>query len=214
MEFVRERDFFANYRDGLSDDAEVSSAVVESIVEVLTRYNTVVWENRFIVGGVVEQILGASARALGIDVLNAGKQNQGYDLELPGDVSAGISVKGVFASTSGKHNLVNLRSADKQLDRDDCLKRWSRATLFVMTDIGIGYADRDMNGDCVSPSADAVQISGKGLKEWWSENPEWLVSLPIPPKPKGPAIRVASDAVGRDILEGFPILLPHWKAEI
>jgi hypothetical protein len=214
MGFDRERVFFAQYRDGLSGNLAVSSATVKAIAEVLTRYNTVVWENRFIVGGVVEQILGASARALGLDVLNAGKQNQGYDLELPGDVPAGISVKGVFASTGGKHNLVNLRSADRHLSRDECLQRWSRATLFVMTGVGIGYSDRSMNGDCVSPSADAVQISGKCLKEWWSENPEWLINLPIPPKPAGPAIRVASDAVGRDILEGFPVLLPHWKAEI
>ncbi len=214
MGFGRERAFFAEYRAGMLGDQGVSTAVVGAIGEVLSRYNTVVWENRFIVGGVVEQVLGASARALGIDVLNAGKRNQGYDLELPGEVPAGISVKGVFASTGGKHNLVNVRNTGGKITLTDCHKKWSRATMFVMAGVGIGYADREMNADLLSPSSDAVQISGRGLKEWWREHPAWVIELAIPAKQSGPAVRVASDAVSMDVLADFPALTDFFIPEI
>jgi hypothetical protein len=209
--FRLERNFFRELSSGLAADQELRKELSESVQTVLTRYNTSVWENRFIAGGVVEQIIGATARDLGLSVENAGKQNQGYDLEICSDPIVGISIKGVFASVGGMHNLVNVRSSDPDRDLSD---RWSTATLFVMSGVGIGYTDPEFGAEFLKSSSDALQISGRKLREWWSVNPEWLIDVPIPPKPTGLANRVASDAVSLDIFADFPRLHRSWKPEI
>jgi|GEM_PF-338361 len=210
-DFLQERDFFSRYREGLLRDTTLSGEVSTAIRVVLDRYNTTVWENRFIVGGVVEQIIGASARELGLVVANAGKQNQGYDLELDKTRDLGISIKGIFASTGGMHNLVNFRSSGES---EDLRSRWSRATIFVMSDVGVGYIDPQMGSEFLHQTADALQISGKKLKAWWDEHPEWLVSVAIPKKSNLEATRVASDAVSWDIFNDFSRLRKNWQPEI
>ena len=119
-DFDVKRNFFSNYRIQLSENTELKSEITRSIAAVLQRYDTKVWENRFIVGGVVEQIIGSSARSLGFNIRNAGKNNQGYDLELSDDNGVGFSIKAIFASINGKHNLINKRggiSNEKDIDR-------------------------------------------------------------------------------------------------
>lgn len=209
--FSSERAFYLLYKEAIEKDAVLLSEVVAAIDAVLTRYNTVVYENRFIVGGVVEQIIGASARDLGLEVQNAGKQNQGYDLELGVADGAGISIKGVFASTGGRHNLINIRSSES--DRD-LRELWTTATIFVMSEIGIGYTDPLFGADFLHPTKDALQISGGLLKKWWAQHPEWLIEAPIPRKPSGPASRVASDAVSLDIFGDFKRLARSFRPEI
>ncbi len=211
LQFTNERAFFMLYKEALESDLVLLAEIVAAVDAVLTRYNTTVWENRFIVGGVVEQIIGASARALGLEVQNAGKQNQGYDLELEGPSGVGISIKGVFATTNGLHNLVNVRSSSN--DRD-LRERWSTATIFVMSEVGIGYTDPRFGAGFLNTTSDALQISGRSLKAWWNENPEWLIDAPIPKKPVGPAMRVASDAVSFDIFSDFDRLKRSWRPEI
>lgn len=211
LQFSSERTFFQLYKDALEADRVLLAEIVAAINAVLTRYNTTVWENRFIVGGVVEQIIGASARELGLEVQNAGKQNQGYDLELEGPSGVGISIKGVFATTNGMHNLVNVRSSSRERDLRE---RWMTATIFVMSEVGMGYTDPIFGAGFLNATSDALQISGRHLKEWWDDNPEWLVSAPIPRKPVGPAMRVASDAVSFDIFSDFDRLKRSWRPEI
>jgi hypothetical protein len=193
-------------------DPALLSDVISAIGVTLDRYNTTVWENRFIVGGVVEQIIGASARAIGLDVENAGKTNQGYDLRISALPEIGISIKGVFASVNGRHNLINVRG-DHQEGLSD---RWNRATIFVMSGVGIGYVDPEFGRDLISSSGDAVQISGKGLRAWWvSTQGDWIIEATVPAKPAaGPTIRVASDPVSLDVLQGYPRLSRHWRAEV
>ena len=211
QQFSSERAFYLLYKEAIERDLVLLRELVAAIDAVLTRYNTSVWENRFIVGGVVEQIIGASARDLGLDVQNAGKQNQGYDLELDGPNGAGISIKGVFATTNGMHNLVNVRGSDPERDLRD---RWTTATIFVMAEVGIGYTDPLFGAEFLNPTGDALQISGRLLREWWEAHPEWLISARIPRKPDVPATRVASDAVSLDIFSDFPRLQRSWRPEI
>jgi hypothetical protein len=209
--FELQRDFFKKYRKLITSNYAIEVEVTNSISAVLHRYNTVVWENRFIVGGVVEQVIGASARALGIDIRNAGKQNQGYDLELNDENHSGISIKAVFASTKGKHNLVNTRSTNNGgVDPS----RWQSATIFVMAGVGMGYIDPEFGSNLVTSTSDAIQISGKGLQEWWDHNPEWLIPIEISNKPTGEASRVASDAVSFDVFQDFQTLKKFWEPEI
>ena len=211
QQFSSERAFFLLYKEAIERDPILLAEVVAAIDAVLTRYNTSVWENRFIVGGVVEQIIGASARDLGLDVENAGKQNQGYDLELEGSARTGISIKGVFATANGMHNLVNVRTSNPDRDLRD---RWTTATIFVMSEVGIGYTDPYFGAEFLNPTGDALQISGRNLRQWWADHPEWIISAPIPRKPKGPAVRVASDAVSFDIFSDFDRLKRSWRPEI
>ncbi len=209
--FEVQRSFFRKYRDLITSNYSIEVEVTNSISAVLHRYNTVVWENRFIVGGVVEQVIGASARALGIDIRNAGKQNQGYDLELGDENHSGVSIKAVFASTKGKHNLVNTRSTNHGgVDPS----RWQSATIFVMAGVGMGYIDPEFGSNLVTSTSDAIQISGKGLQEWWVTNPEWLIPIEISNKPTGEASRVASDAVSFDVFQDFQTLKKFWEPEI
>ena len=209
--FDEQRSFFKEYRKLMTSNYAIEVEVSKSIAAVLQRYNTVVWENRFIVGGVVEQVIGASARALGIDIRNAGKQNQGYDLELNDLNHSGVSIKAVFASTKGKHNLVNTRSTNQGgVDPS----RWQSATIFVMAGVGMGYIDPDFGAGLVTSTSDAIQISGKGLQDWWVMNPEWLIPIEISNKPTGEASRVASDAVSFDVFQDFHTLKRFWEPEI
>lgn len=209
--YAVQREFFQSYRSLMWSNSSIRVEVTSSIAAVLKRYNTVVWENRFIVGGVVEQVIGASARALGIEIRNAGKQNQGYDLELNDKNQSGVSIKAVFASTKGKHNLVNTRS--QTLGGVDP-SRWQSATIFVMSGVGMGYIDPEFGSDLVTSTSDAIQISGKGLQDWWALNPEWLIPIEIPNKPTGEASRVASDAVSFDVFQDFQTLKKFWEPEI
>ena len=211
LQFSNERAFFLLYKEGLEADRILLDEIIAAVDAVLTRYNTTVWENRFIVGGVVEQIIGASARDLGLDVQNAGKQNQGYDLELESPSGIGISIKGVFATTNGMHNLVNVRSSNHERDLRES---WLTATIFVMSEVGMGYVDPLFGADFLNATSDALQISGRMLKQWWKENPQWLINAPIPKKPVGPAMRVASDAVSFDIFSDFDRLKRSWRPEI
>jgi len=213
--FAQQRRFFGDYRDLLGRSHPLRREVIEAIATVLRLYNTAVWENRFIVGGVVEQIIGSSARALGFAVRNAGKSNQGYDLQLSGDPVVGISVKGAFAKKQGGTiNLINLRKKDGQLTQAEAAKRWSSATIFVIAGVGIGYADHEQIPDLVISTADAIQIKGEDLVSWWRSNPEWLIDADVPVKPKGPTVRVASDAVSLDVFADFSQLGAHWEREI
>ena len=215
VRFEQQRRFFGDYRDLLGGSHSLRREVIDAIAAVLRLYNTAVWENRFIVGGVVEQIIGSSARALGFDVRNAGKSNQGYDLQLSGDPVVGISVKGAFAKKQGGTiNLINLRKKDGQLTQAEAAKRWSSATIFVIAGVGIGYADHEQIPDLVISTADAIQIKGEDLASWWRSNPEWLIDADVPVKPKGPTVRVASDAVSLDVFADFSQLGAHWEREI
>lgn len=203
--FEREREFFTTYRDRLKGDEELIAQVEAAFLEMHDRYDTKIWENRFVAGGLTEQIIGSSARALGIDVANAGKHNQGYDLELPS--REGISIKGSFASTSGQIRLIN------NLGRGS--RAWADGTLFPMAGIGIGYADPDLCPGFTSQSGDALVLSGKRLKNFWIANPGWLVEfVNIPPKSTSAYTAVASDVVAFEMFQRYPRLRDNFKAEI
>ena len=210
-DFDTQRKFFSEYRIQLSENSGLKSEITHSIAAVLQRYDTKVWENRFIVGGVIEQIIGSSARSLGFNIRNAGKNNQGYDLELSDENAAGISIKAVFASVNGKHNLINKRGG---ISNDKDIDRWKSATMFVLSGIGIGYVDPVFCSDLVTSSGDAIQISGKGIQNFWKTNPQWFIEIEIPKKIASSNSRVASDAVSFDLFQDFQTLRIFWEPEV
>jgi len=214
MGFDLERTFATGFFGALSRDSDLRGEIVAAMTECLSRYDTGPWENRFIVGGVFEQILGSAARELGLHVQNAGARLQGYDLELADD--RGISVK--FASgrvqRSARFRLTNSQGA---------AGAWRRGTLFVQTGLGIGYADPDLAPGITTTSGDgkSLDIYLLPLLGLWgveapparpatslppqaqvtfAPDPRYFLHLPIPERPKIRAPRLASDPIARDVL--------------
>lgn len=215
-------DFFA----ALGSDPTIQAELTAAIDECFRRYDTGPFENRFIVGSVVEQILGATARALGFQVENAGAHRQAYDLELaPG---YGLSVK--YTSDDGRAAKVRLTNSQ------GAVGVWNTGTIFVMAGVGIGYADAGMAPGITIAGGDgrSLDISLERVKALWNipatqargPAPEWLASMPIPTAVPGyflpvsvparavvRAPRLAGDPIAMDILQSgrSQTLLHHFK---
>lgn len=206
--FHEERAFWIALKSGLDADPDLAAEVSAALTEANRRYDTKIYENRFIVGGITEQIIGSAARALGIAVDNAAKALAGVDLRLP--KGGGLSVKAVFAATWSSVRLINT------LGSSGSARTWSEATIFVIRDVGIGYADPSVLAEATRFTGDALEIKSEALKQLWSATPSLLCSsVRVPSKPKkvnNP--RAASDLVSHDLLSSYTLLGPHWKAEL
>src|SRR3990172_8976444 len=132
--YEQERAIFRRFKTELERN-EVLRREVESAIEaLLSEYNTTLHENRFVVGGVLEHIIGAAMRAAGIEATNVGKFNPRIDISAPG--AEGFSVKGGFTG-AGPIRLINVLG-------EGVGGGWQEATIFVLTGIGIAYADPEL----------------------------------------------------------------------
>lgn len=225
--FQAPRFFARRFLGALSNNPQLQGEILAAIDEALKRYDTGPFENRFAVGGIIEQILGSAARALGLQINNAGARLQKYDLELsPGQ---GLSVKAKFGlySRSTKVRLTNSQGATGV---------WDTGTLFVLTGVGIGYADVGLAPGATVLSGDqhSLDIAVLPLLHLWGfqprmqkgQPPPWLsgmtmpthapgyfLQMPIPDRPAVPAPRLVSDPLALDILQSghSPQLLTNFK---
>lgn len=206
--FAEERAFWYELRTGLRNDPDLAGEVSAALAEANRRYDTVIFENRFIVGGITEQIIGSAARALGIEIRNAAKALAGVDLRLP--AGGGLSVKAVFSSTWSSVRLINTLGAGGSE------RRWEEATIFVIRDVGIGYADPEYLKEATSFTGDAVELKSAVLRELWLERPHLLCdTVTVERKPKHPNNpRAASDLVSHDLLASYSRLGRHWSPEL
>ena len=205
MAFEYERHFFQELRQGLQKNPGLVLEIEGALTAVHDRYDTTIWANRFVAGGVTEQIIGSAARSLGIEVNNAGKLNQGYDLELPS--GEGMSIKAVFASKGGQVRLIN--------NMGPGTRQWQDAAIFPMTGVGIGYLDPDLTPGITKSSGDALVIPSRELKRFWADNPEWLIDfVAVAEKSKGGNTAVASDVVAFELFQRFPTLMENFRPEI
>jgi hypothetical protein len=214
--FAAERQFFLDFAERLGAARELQAEVLGAIADILARYNTTIPENRFIVGGVIEQILGSAARAVGLAVTNVAKTQHGHDLVL--GPSAGLSVKAHLAPSGGSVTLINTRGTS-----EDAV--WRTATLFVVRGVGIGYADPVLLPGKAVRTSDSINLPLSALLALWNPLPDlftglpaaprqWLVPIRIPTKPQVTTRRVVSDREAHDIfMGGYPSLLANWQAE-
>jgi len=225
--FEVERSFASDYFTALSFERDLQQEIVAAIDETLRRYDTGPFENRFGVGGVIEQVLGSSARAMGFDVKNVGAHRQKFDLELSN--GTGVSVKAQFGrySRSSRVRLTNSQGAEGT---------WDTGTLFVLTGLGIGYADRGLAPDATLHAGDdkSLDVAVIPLLHLWGvtprsqkgKPPQWLreltmpehvpgffVPLPIPDRATVTAPRLISDPIALDILQSgrSPRLLSDFR---
>ena len=189
-----ERQFFAAFKRAVeAEERQIALREYEqAIANVISEYNTAIYENRFVVGGVVEVLLLALIRSAGIGAMPCGSEETGGDILLPsGEL---ISVKANFTGT-GSLRLINKQGGGN--------RPWTVPTLFVLAGLGILYGDPSMaqSGD-LEDTNDAIQIKRKALVRW-GDDLKNLIQLDIPRKPKASTAgesKKASDAIARDIL--------------
>lgn len=191
MNFNSEQRYFNHFRNNLSDDAKAEYEL--GIKNLLERYNTTIYENRFIVGGVVEVFTLALLRSTGIAVFDYGSETAAGDLILP--EGRMFSVKSSFTKT-GDIRLVNTMGESDTV--------WKTATLFVLSNVGIVYGDPSMvvEGD-LKRVKDALTIKRAAVNRF-AEDVSNLVAMDIPLKPPKEATgksHKASTAVARQLMD-------------
>jgi len=202
-----ERDRFSQFRNEIARQPDVKTAMEQAIQEIFGRYDTRVRENRFVVGGVIEHIVGAAIRACHVPVRHRGLTTIDVDLVFE-DVQGGYSVKSIFRATATR--LVNVLSGEAPT-RD----RWRAATLFLVGG-GIVYADPDLqwwrvNMDrCIRPRTDALEVRRDCVEEFAQRNPQWAIACNFPAGRGGSVGRsIASADVAAQILRSYPVLFSH-----
>lgn len=206
MAFSVERNFFSEFKAGLDKKPVVLDEFLAACRAVNVRFDTAIYENRFIVGGVVEQLLGASMRAVGCDIDNVAKTSRGVDLSLP-TLDGGFSVKAQF-KRGPEIRLVNTMGGS------GASAEWTHATIFVIVGVGIGYADPDLVTSGLVPRSDVLTLKTSALAEMWATQTGFLIQCDVPAKPmKSSHTRVASDVVAQDIMIEFENLQVHYRPE-
>ena len=206
MAFESERRLFADYKSGIEDTSVVLDEFLAACRAVNLRFDTAIYENRFIVGGVVEQLVGASMRSVGCEIDNVAKTSRGVDLSSP-TLDLSFSVKAQFKK-GPEIRLVNTMGGS------GANAVWTHATIFVIVGVGIGYADPDLVISGLVPRSDVLTLKVSALAELWASQKQYLIQCDIPAKPaKSSHSRVASDVVAQDIMIDFKNLLVHYRPE-
>ena len=190
MNFERERNCFYHLKNNISDEAKTEFE--RGVGDLIQIYNTTIYENRFLVGGVVEVFTLALMRSTGIEIEPCGDVGVGGDLILPTEEM--FSVKGCFTERR-EVTLINTRDASNT--------PWTTATLFVLSGIGIVYGDPSMVGeDDLKRTQDGLKIKDVTVNRLAIE-PTNRISMSIPFKPSTEEAiysKKMSDAVALQIM--------------
>ncbi len=191
MSFNSERRAFATLLECYSQDA--LDEYVTAIRTLLERYNTTIYENRFVVGGAVEIFTCALLRTTGLAVNLYAAEEKSGDLLLP--QGKHLSVKGSFAGGPQDVKLIN------QLGSGE--RAWDTATLFVISEVGIVYGDPGLvAAEHIKQTADGVVLKRAAIKAL-IEDTNNVLAADIPRKPPTQMTgfsHKASAAVARQVL--------------
>ena len=190
--YTPHRKIYRQLRDGLTDSPDVLDELLRALGLLISEYDTSIRENRFIAGGATERILAATMRCVGISEARA----RGLDLD-DEDIVVGdyqISVKASFTGGRQAIRLINTLG--------DSAAMWRTATIFVLANRGIGYADPDLLPDVARSSRDAVILPRGPLDTLHDAQPEWMLGCDVPAKSQDASQRrAASEAVATEILQ-------------
>lgn len=190
--FSAERTAFRQFKQAVENDKVLKSDIEIALKELLGRFATTIYENRFVVGGALEVIMVAALRAAGIDATDVGAQEERLDIRIP---NGGFSIKGHF-SGSGNIRLINVLGDSEQAN-------WNEATLFVLHGVGIGYADPELLSSvgAIQRTSDAIVIRYSALRAFFGDHPEWLIECEVPQSVQDKdASELVSRAIARQIL--------------
>ena len=182
---------YRQLREGLTNSPEVLDELLRALGLLISEYDTSIRENRFIAGGATERILAATMRCIGINEARA----RGLALD-DEDIVVGdcqISVKASFTGGRQAIRLINTLGNSAAV--------WRTATIFVLANRGIGYADPDLLSNVARASSDAVILPRVPLDDLHDTQPEWLLRCDVPAKSQDASQRrAASEAVATEIL--------------
>lgn len=190
--YARHREIYRQLRDGLTSSPDVLDELLRALGLLISEYDTSIRENRFIAGGATERILATTMRSVGI----ANARARGLDLSDEDIVVDGhqISVKASFTGGRQAIRLINTLG--------DSRAEWRTATIFVLANRGIGYADPDLLPGTARASRDAVILPRTPLDDLHDMQPEWLLRCAVPAKAQDASQRrAASEAVATEILQ-------------
>ena len=190
--YAPHREIYMRLREGLTSSSDVLDELLRALGLLISEYDTSIRENRFIAGGATERILAATMRSVGISQARA----RGLDLD-DEDIVVGdcqISVKASFTGGRQAIRLINTLG--------DSAATWRTATIFVLANRGIGYADPDLLPDVARSSRDAVILPRPPLDDLHDTQPQWLLRCDVPAKSQDASQRrAASEAVATEILQ-------------
>jgi hypothetical protein len=174
--FNRERDGFRTLSNGFD---QIRSEFQDAVLRLFTRFDTRIRENRFVVGGALEIIVGAAFRACGVNVLHRGATEMSLDLIFE-DQKGGYSIKSMLRADTTR--LINV------LGHQPSVQDWQAATLFLIPS-GIVYADpalpwwQENASRAIRARSDALEISRKHIEKFAGSHPNWTIScsLSVPP---------------------------------
>lgn len=191
-QFRQEFRVFRRLKSNCSEEAKVEYETAIAMVQ--RRFNTTIYENRFVVGGAIEVFTCALLRSVGIDcTLYADRETAG-DILLPN--SKKLSVK---SRLTGKQTMITLMNK-----QGGGLRPWNTATLFVLADVGIVFGAPDMvDQDSIRDYPDKVTLLGNAIRTL-AENPMNVFSCSVarkePTEMTGLSYK-ASSIIARDIME-------------
>ncbi len=192
MPWADERRVFAKLVNGFRSRPAVLDEFLTALGILISEYDTSIRENRFIAGGATERILATTMRTLGIDARARGLEQDDEDI-MVGDLP--LSVKSSFTGKRDALRLVNTLGHNRK-------QRWRVATVFILANRGIGYADPDLLPNAVEFSGDALILRRALLDEMHVRSPEWLFGCAVPAKGTDVSQRrAASEAVSVEILQ-------------
>ena len=193
INYQQARATFAHFKAGLEIQQDVLNEFLAAVALLVADYNTTYRENRFIVGGAVEEMVAAAMRCVGIeDVRSVGIASIGPDVFVG---AQGFSLKTSFTGRREAIGLINKQG--------DSSPQWVDPTIFVLAGAGIGYADPVLLPNSTRQGGDQVALPRAPLYEMFRQNPDWLLTCDVPIKPPTdqPPRSVASRAVAVEILQ-------------
>ena len=190
-DYAPHRGIYRRLHEGLEKSPDVLDELLRALGLLISEYDTSIRENRFIAGGATERILATTMRCVGI----ANARARGLDLTDEDIVVGGhqISVKASFTGGRQAIRLINTLGNSSAT--------WQTATIFVLANRGIGYADPALLPDVAKASSDAVILPRKPLDDLHDAQPQWLLRCAVPAKAQDVSQRrAASEAVATEIL--------------
>ncbi|MXZ43695.1 MAG: hypothetical protein F4Z01_01750 [Gammaproteobacteria bacterium] len=170
MSFSSERGVFNLLKEECSDKGKLE---YEQALRVLVdQYNTTIYENRFIVGGVVEVLTYALLKSVGIGCDLYSNVAKSGDIILENEKK--ISVKSQFTGRLSAIKLMNKQGGGKRV--------WNTATLFVIANVGMVFGTPKMvDSEYVQDTNDGLELKVKGIRQLIS-NERNIFEIEVPQK--------------------------------
>jgi len=199
MKYKSAQNLFKCYAKKFKEDVLLQEEFLDAINKILNLYDTKIYENRLIVGGVIEFIVLASFRALEFDASHVGKISQRFDLKIKyKNEDIFYSVKSIFTKSS-EIRLINVLGKSSQT-------HWEESTIFLLPKLGIGYCDNTLiDKKFIIRKEDVIVINKKTLEKFLKNNSEFLISLNLPYKNeiKPESVHLASEDVAVSLLKNY-----------